>query len=134
MNHLIRLAALFLICVITVEPGLSKQQTNKQKTKDDTATLRKEIEALKEGQRQILEELQELKRILQTRSETPAAAPPQPSPVVTLNLHGEPFRGNQSARVAIIEYSDFECPYCEAYEREVYPQIDTSYIKSLTFL
>ena len=36
--------------------------------------------------------------------------------------------GESTARVAIIEYADFECPYCGEYERKTFPQILSDYI------
>src|SRR5260221_459521 len=45
-------------------------------------------------------------------------------------VHGEPFRSDAHARVAIIEYSDFECPLCRQFARDVYPLIDAAYIHS----
>jgi len=32
--------------------------------------------------------------------------------------------------VAIVEYADFECPYCGQYEHEVYPQVFADYIQT----
>jgi protein-disulfide isomerase len=42
-----------------------------------------------------------------------------------IRLDGEPSRGPADAKVTVVEYSDFECPYCarawEIFEKEVYP-------------
>src|SRR5262249_14890669 len=82
---------------------------------------------LQQGQQQILEELKELKKLLTARPD--AAAAGQPAPVVTINVHGESFKGESGAQVAIIEYSDFQCPFCGTYSREIYPRIMERHVK-----
>jgi protein-disulfide isomerase len=43
-----------------------------------------------------------------------------------ISLKGEPFKGGKDAKVTIIEYSDFQCPFCtkgyNTIEKEVLPQ------------
>ncbi len=38
--------------------------------------------------------------------------PPLLEPAVKLAIDGAPYRGPANARVAIVEFSDFQCPYC----------------------
>lgn len=40
------------------------------------------------------------------------AEPPQPAQ--TINIEGEPARGDANARVTLVEFTDFECPACGA--------------------
>jgi protein-disulfide isomerase len=42
----------------------------------------------------------------------------------------EHVKGDANAKVTIIEYSDFQCPYCGQFSVQTYPQIDEKYIKT----
>lgn len=50
-----------------------------------------------------------------------------PIPKQTVSLGGT-VKGSQLARVAIIEYSDFECPFCGAFSRQRLGGIEKMYI------
>jgi len=55
-----------------------------------------------------------------------------PAPVVTPkpSVRVDRIKGDPAARVTIVEYSDFQCPYCGVYATEVYPKLDERYIKT----
>jgi protein-disulfide isomerase len=94
-------------------------------------TLQQQVDALREGQRRLESELAEIKALLRERggrSEVPIAGKP-PSDL-TVNVYGEPFKGQSKARVAIMEYSDFDCSFCAKYATEIYPKIEAAYVKS----
>src|SRR5262245_43475707 len=101
-------------------------QHSKNKGDEEIAALKRQVQALEQGQQQILQELRELKKLLEAKAAEPAASPV----VATLNVRGEPFKGDPTARIAIVEYSDFECPFCGKYSREIYPQIVEHYVKT----
>jgi protein-disulfide isomerase len=85
--------------------------------------MKKDIEALKEGQQAIQKDLAEIKRLLQSRPAAGDALPRDPIAIAT-----EPFKGNGTARVAVIEFSDYQCPFCSRYTKDVLPQIRTDYV------
>jgi Thioredoxin len=54
--------------------------------------------------------------------------PEVPVPSESISLDGAPKLGNPSARVVIVEFSDFECPYCGKFAREIMPELKSKYI------
>ena len=95
-------------------------------------SIQQQLDALKAGQERLLKELEEIRALLKERQDkvAVASAVPPPVKVITLNLQGEPFRGQSTATVAVVEYSDFGCSFCAKYAREIYPQIDKEYVQS----
>ena len=93
------------------------------------ASLEEQILALREGQAELMREMQAIEAMLKQQKAGPEVKA-QPTPHVVANVTGEPFRGSSAARVAIMEYSDFDCPYCGRYAREIYPKLDAAYVKT----
>jgi len=125
-----RRLALCLACLLVfaaAREGHARRQQGKNRTEEEIAALKKQVQALEEGQQQILHEISELKKLIEAKTLQPAGGT---AAVATVNVKGEPFRGEAGARVAIIEYSDFECPFCGEYAREIYPQIVERYVKT----
>jgi protein-disulfide isomerase len=51
-----------------------------------------------------------------------------PVPSTPISLQGAASAGSRSAPVAIIEYSDFQCPYCGVFVRDILPVLEREYI------
>ena len=47
-----------------------------------------------------------------------------------VSLDNNPVKGSPNAPVTIVEFSEFECPYCGVYSRDTYPQIAKAYIET----
>jgi protein-disulfide isomerase len=58
----------------------------------------------------------------------PAQAGQPALPEAPLSLAGAHLKGSEDAKVAIVEYADFECPYCGTFARDVLPELDRRYI------
>ena len=86
----------FLIIFLFIRPGLAQ-------TSDELKNLRKEMESLKENQKAIQKDLQEIKSILRARGlleEDPQN--------LFIDLSGKPFKGDKNAKVILIEFSEYE--------------------------
>jgi protein-disulfide isomerase len=74
-----------------------------QESKDD---LKKEIDALKQGQTEILKQLEEIKKLVQAR---PAAGPSGPNVKdVVFNLGANPVKGSATAKLTLVEFTDYQ--------------------------
>lgn len=58
---------------------------------------------------------------------TSAHAPQKPT-TATVGIQGDPVMGSSSAPVTIVEFSDFECPYCKRFHDETLPKLKQHYI------
>lgn len=63
----------------------------------------------------------------------PVAQPTQPSAptapsIVTVSLDDDAVLGDKNAPVTIVEFSDFECPFCQKYFLDTYQQIKANYV------
>ena len=73
-------------------------------------------------QRSLDETVAQLATLTEAVESAPAAAPspsraarparPDPSRRYSVNTKGSPVRGNPEAKIAVVEFSDFQCPFC----------------------
>jgi protein-disulfide isomerase len=71
-----------------------------------------------------------------TASQTPAAQATPTPPIVVENVSADddPFWGPADAPVTIIEFSDFQCPYCARFVTQTLPQIKQEYEGKIRFV
>lgn len=94
----------------------------------DVAALKKEIDALKADQAALRKEVQELKSVLDpVLTQLIAKAGPLGKEVA---LAGLPAMGNAKAEVTVIEYSDYQCPFCLRYFSQTWPEVRKSYVET----
>jgi protein-disulfide isomerase len=85
---------LVLTCLLSARVSSAQQPT--------TEDLKKEIEAVKESLKTIQKDIQEIKALLQSRQ---AAPPPQN---VVLDLGKNAFKGERTAKLTLVEFSDYQ--------------------------
>jgi protein-disulfide isomerase len=86
--------------------------------------LKQEIESLKTMIQGIQKDLQEVKGML-------ARQVPPPTGIGTvIDFGGASVKGEKTAKLTLVEVSDFQCPFCAKYVHETYPQVESEYIKT----
>ena len=84
-----------------------------------------------EQAQQILDELKAIRKTLETRPAVPAQ-PPAPAPVddkVSMAFPPGGFSvGKENAPLVLVEYTDYQCPFCQRYHNDSFAQIKTNFI------
>ena len=79
---------------------------------------------------------EELKEII-SEIEINTAPAPQPTQqpsqlgaaqIFRVSFDGEPFKGDPDAPVTVVEFSDFQCPFCSRFFEQTLPLIEENYI------
>lgn len=66
-----------------------------------------------------------------TPTENQAQQPTNQQPTrVQVSADDDPVMGSKDAPVTMIEFSDFQCPYCERFYSQTLPQLEENYIKT----
>ncbi|MGH7792946.1 MAG: DsbA family protein, partial [Thermodesulfobacteriota bacterium] len=57
-----------------------------------------------------------------------APVPPSEPSEVRVSIDDDPIKGDPKASLTIIEFSDYQCPFCRRFHQEVLPAIQNEYI------
>jgi protein-disulfide isomerase len=111
--------ALVLALALVAPPAARPQSA------DDLRALRQEIESLKQGLGAIQRDLQEIKALL---AGPRGAAAPGPPPTAVVGLGDSPALGSPTATLTLVEFSDFQCPFCARHVQATFPQLERDYV------
>ena len=97
---------------------------------EEMDALKAEIQVLKQGQQAIQRDLAVIKQLLQQRPQAQARAQPQPFKPMELSVAGAPALGEQDAVVTMIEFTDYQCPFCARHNAQTKPQLVKDYVET----
>jgi len=106
------------LCVATAVtvPAAFAQSAN------DISTLRKEVEAMKASQTEMQKNIKIIKDILMGKQ--------PPLEDVVVSTVGAQILGDPKAKVLLVEFSDYQCPFCGRYANDTYSKIVDDYVKT----
>lgn len=123
---LTRLATVTFVAMISLSPPQQSQA-------EEIAALKRQVEELREQQAQMQRELTAIKNFLQSLLQPkPQAGAPEVAGLVGASIptENEPSMGSSSAKVTIMEISDYHCPFCKRQTQQTFPQLVNDYVKT----
>lgn len=94
---------------------------------DDLSSLKGEVQQLQQELRAVQQDLQEIKQFLSGRRQQQGW---ERVDNAVLALEDAPQRGDAGARLVLVEFSDYQCPYCGSHARDVFPKLESEFIAS----
>jgi len=124
MNHCFRyapFAALPLLLLLPLAAQDSKKDS-KEKSKKDTGITGQQAD-------QILDELRQIRQLLQQQTQLLADKNKPPAPQrAKLDLEGFQMLGSKEAPLTLVEFTDYQCPFCQRFHMTVFNELKKNYI------
>jgi protein-disulfide isomerase len=122
-----KLGSVTLIALLSLSPP--------QDQASEIAALKRQVQELRDQQAQMQRELTAIKNFLQQlvqgAKQQGQGGPEIPGLVgAMIPTAGEPAMGSPSAKLMVIEVSDYQCPYCKRQVQQTFPQLQAEYVKS----
>ena len=80
----------------------------------------------------ILEELKQIHKLLERQVAAPAVVAPAPLAVpaarAKMAINQEPMLGSKTAPLTIVEFTDYQCPFCQQFHNTTFDEIRKKYI------
>jgi protein-disulfide isomerase len=98
-------------------------QVNAQVNNDQPGITRQQGDA-------ILQELRSIRQLLERQQAKPSAGrdEDQPAKAKIADLSGVPMLGSKSAPLTIVEFTDYQCPYCQRFHVTSFAELKKQYI------
>jgi protein-disulfide isomerase len=116
-----RLASVTVVALLSLSPPQSQA--------DEIAALKREIERLKAQQVLMQRDLDIIKSLLQQLAQG-RGQQEESFADKSISITDAPARGNASAKVTVVEVSDYHCPFCRRQNLQTMPQLMADYVNT----
>jgi protein-disulfide isomerase len=124
VRHVIVIAVATAAVVLATSSASAQSEVEALKAEVDR--LKTEVEGLKSELRLIREVI--LQRLAQPGQPTTPA--PRPRVVARVSVAGNPTLGKNDAAVTLVEFSDYQCPFCRRFFDNTLPALKKEYIET----
>jgi len=116
---------LYVVSVASLMLPLTAADKNADKNKDKKQAAASDTITHEQAD-QILDELRQIRQLLEQQAGAKAGAP-QPQRA-HLHMEGAPMLGSKNAPVTLVEFSDYQCPFCQRFHMQVYGELKKDFI------
>ena len=94
-----------------------------------TEEVLKQLSEVRQELKNLQSEIKELKEIIKKQ---PVAQPSRAANNVNkeLSIADTPFLGDNKAKIVVVEFSDYQCPYCRRHFKQTMPELRKNYIET----
>ena len=123
---LTRLATVGFVALISLSPP------PQQSPAEEIAALKRQVQELREQQAQMQRELTAIKNFLESLLKPQNPGPPEMPGLIGASIPtaNEPSMGSPSAKVTVMEISDYQCPFCKRQTQQTFPKLIDEYVKT----
>ena len=117
---------IYTISMVVIMMMIAGQPLWAASTKAELEKLQAEVQGLKEGQTAMQKDLADIKKLLEQGAR---GAPSKPAFKPTeVTIDDAPVLGADDATVTLVEYSDYDCPFCRRHKDQVMPDLVKNFV------
>jgi protein-disulfide isomerase len=121
MNSILRFAGTMALPLALLLPAGAQDAA---KAKPEAG---KEQGITREQADQILDELRQIRQLLERQLQQKPQGPPQPARA-QIDLNGTEMLGSRDAPITVVEFTDYQCPFCQRFHVSVFGEMKKNFI------
>jgi protein-disulfide isomerase len=130
--------AILTATAFSQQPAQTKAANPSKQVKTDSVTINMPDGITRDQADAILNELKQIRQLLATQQAAAAAAPAKPAAVQAAAPSSDKVKmsvgkgwyamGRDDAPVTMVEFTDYQCPFCRKFERDSFAELKKNYI------